>query len=102
MNESRFTPAQITLMCDLMDDHDMTAHEVGKKFGLTKNAVIALRYRAGRSKQRGPEPKMAPFGQKPARPCLKCGSNAQRDTAYRICDNCKKSDVYSGFYGSYQ
>lgn len=99
--EARFTPAQVKLMCDLMDDHGLTAREVGEKFGITRNAVIALRYRAGRAKAKQHDPLMAGKNQTPSKPCLRCGSNAPRDPVHRICDNCKNSDVFGGMYGAY-
>jgi len=101
MNDPKFTQEQVHLMCDMMDDHGMTAREVGEKFGITRNAVIALRYRAGRAKPKGHDPLMAGKDQTPSKPCLKCGSNAPRDPAHRICDRCKESDVFSGMYGAY-
>ena len=99
--EAQFTQMQVHLMCDLMDHHGMTAREVGEKFGITRNAVIALRYRAGRARPKGHEPRMAGEGQIKSKPCLRCRSTAPRDPAYRICVQCKDSEVFGGMYAAY-
>lgn len=88
-------------MCDMMDHRGMTAQDVGQKFGITKHAVIALRYSAGRAKTKQHDPLMAGKDQTPSKPCLRCGSNSPRDPAHRLCDRCKESDVFSGMYGAY-
>lgn len=96
MNTPRFTKAQVHLMCDMMDEHGLTAREVGEKFGISKNAVIGLRRRAGRSSTPGKPP-----GSGPAKPCLRCGSTDERDPAHRLCDKCKSADVFGGVYGAF-
>lgn len=96
----RFSDETVRLMCDLMDNEGLTAEQVGEIYGISRNSVIGLRFRAGRS---GDKKKvaMAKDDEQPAKPCLRCGSNAPRDPAHRICESCKKSEIFSGMYGAY-
>jgi hypothetical protein len=96
----RFTPETVNFMCDMMDNEGLTAAQVGEIYGISRSAVIGLRFRAGRSGDRK-KVAMAKDNERPAKPCLRCGSTAPRDPAHRICEACKKSEIFSGMYGAY-
>ena len=101
MTKPRFPPEQVQIMCDLMDDGGLTAAEVGDRFGITGNAVLGLRHRAGRSRSAGHIPAMAAVDTARSPPCLRCGSTSARDPAHRLCGDCKNADVFGGMYGAH-
>jgi hypothetical protein len=95
----KYAPEVVQDILDMMD-RGATAREAGAAYGIGRNAVLGLRFRAGRSNPE-PAPAMAGEGQAPAKPCLRCGGTSPRDPAHRICDACKSSDVFRGIAGAY-